>query len=116
MRVKFKGSTTTYECSEPIEQKVFRSGSAIGWAVMFHIYGDIDSSQVDKIVTPETISELVFENEDENNTTFTIAGYSSVTACTIRHKATVTVAELQLTKVGETGANSEPEGGFVDNG
>ena len=58
MRVKFKGSETTYECTEPIEQKVFRSGVAIGWAIMFHIYGDVDSSKVDEIVTPETIRSL----------------------------------------------------------
>lgn len=117
MRVKFKGSETTYECTEPIEQKVFRSGVAIGWAIMFHIYGDVDSSKADEIVTPETISELTFINEDEQQTTFTIAGYSAVTACTIRHKATTTVTELQFTKANETKSEeTTTEEGVVENG
>lgn len=101
MRVKFKGSETTYECTEPIEQKVFRSGTAVGWAVMFHIYGDIDSSEIDELVTTEAISELTFTNDDEQQTSFVIVGYSVVTACVIRHKSTMTVTELQFTKANE---------------
>lgn len=101
MRVKFKGSETTYECTEPVEQKVFRSGTAVGWAVMFHIYGDIDSSEIDELVTTEAISELTFTNDDEHQTSFVIAGYSVVTACVIRHKSTMTVTELQFTKANE---------------
>lgn len=110
MRVQFKGRTDTYECTEPIEQKMFRSGVAIGWAIMFHFYGDVDSSQIDKIVTPETISELVFTNDDEQKTTFTITGYSTITACTVRHKATTTVTELQFTKVNTLEENESEEG------
>lgn len=98
MRVKFKNGSVTYECTEPIEQKVFRSGEAVGWAVMFHIYGDFDSSEIDRVVTPETVSELVFANEDQDGTEFTISGYSAVTSCVIRHRASSTVSELQLTK------------------
>lgn len=101
MRVKFKGSETTYECTEPVEQKVFRSGTAVGWAVMFHIYGDIDSSEIDELVTTEAISELTFTNDDEQQTSFVIVGYSAVTACVIRHKSTMTVTELQFTKANE---------------
>lgn len=112
MYVKFKGSETTYECTEPIEQKVFRSGVAVGWAIMFHIYGDVDSSKVDEIITPKTISELTFTNDDEQYTTFTVDGYTTVTACTIRHKATTTVTELQFTKANET----KTEEGVTDNG
>lgn len=101
MRVKFKGSETTYECTEPVEQKVFRSGTAVGWAVMFHIYGDIDSAEIDELVTTEANSELTFTNDDEQQTSFVIAGYSGVTACVIRHKSTMTVTELQFTKANE---------------
>ena len=115
MRVKFKGSETTYECTEPIEQKVFRTGLAVGWAIMFHIYGDVDSSEIDKIVTPETISELTFINEDEQHTTFAVEGYSTMTACTIRHKATNTVTELQFTKANSP-EETKAEEGVVENG
>lgn len=112
MRVKFKGNDTTYECTEPVEQKVFRSGTAVGWAVMFHIYGDIDSSEIDELVTTEAISELTFTNDDEQQTSFVIVGYSVVTACVIRHKSTMTVTELQFTKANE---NVEYKG-VVENG
>ena len=117
MRVKFKGSEISYECTEPIEQKVFKSGIAVGWAVMFHIYGDIDSSKADEIVTPETVSELTFVNDDEQHTTFSISGYSTVTACVIRHKATTTVTELQFTKANETKfEETTTEEGAAENG
>ncbi len=109
MYVKFKGSEKSYECTEPIEQKVFRSGTAIGWAIMFHIHGDVDSSGIDKLVTPETISELIFTKDGEQQTAFTVSGYSTVTSCTIRHKST-TVAELQFTK-----ANAPDEKGAIEN-
>lgn len=102
MRVKFKGNETTYECTEPVEQKVFRGGEVIGWAVMFHIYGDFDSSKIDETVTPENISALTFINDDEN-TDFAINGYSNITACIIRHKSTLTVTELQFTKAVDKG-------------
>lgn len=114
MRVKFKGCKTTYKCSEPTEQKVFRSGTAIGWAVMFHIYGGVNSSEIDDAVTPETISELTF-TDDEQQILFTIAGYSAVTACTIRHKATTTVAELQFTKA-NTSEETKTGEGATENG
>lgn len=98
MRVKFKNSTETYECTEPIEQKVFRSGVAVGWVIMFHIYGDFDSSEIDGIVTSDNITELTFTVEDGKGTEFTINGYKDVTSCVIRHKAALTVSELQFTK------------------
>lgn len=109
MRVKFKNGTTTYECTEPIEQKVYRSGEAAGWAIMFHIYGDVDSSKIDELITPAAISELTFMNEDAQQTAFTICGYSAVTACTIRHRASSTVTELQFTKTSTEGAENNGE-------
>lgn len=109
MRVKFKGNETTYECTEPVEQKVFRSGTAAGWAVMFHIYGDISSSEADKIVTPENISEITFINDDERQTSFAVTGYSVLTACIIRHKEALTVTELQFTKANKTGEEGSSE-------
>lgn len=114
MRVQFNGSTRTYECSEPIEQKVFKSGAAVGWAIMFHVYGNFDSTQIDSLITPDAISNLVFLNEDSQNTSFTIPGYSAVTACVIRHKAAITVTELQFTKASETETTTQE--GVVENG
>lgn len=115
MKVRFKNSAVTYDCTEPVEQKLFRSGVAYGWAIMFHIYGDIDSSKVDEIVTPETISELTFTNDDENQITIKIDDYSTVTSCTIRHKSASTVTELQFTKA-NTPEETNSEKGVVENG
>ena len=98
MRVRFKGASNSFECSEPIEQKVFRAGVAVGWAVMFQFYGDIDSSGADEMLTPDTVSGLTFTNDDEPETSFAINGYSKVASCTIKHRAGATVTELQLTK------------------
>lgn len=113
MYVKFKDSTATYKCTEPVEQKMFRSGVPIGWAIMFHIHCNSDSSQVDKIITSETISELEFGREDENNATFIITGYSVISACTIRHKSATDVIELQFTKASVYG---EIDGGISKDG
>ena len=102
MRVKFKKNTKVYDCTEPVEQKVFRSGVAIGWAVMFNIYGAVDSSDIDSMLAPDSISELTFYKQDEDGENFAISDYNAVTACTIRHKETITVTELQLTKANKT--------------
>lgn len=112
MKVKFKNSETPYECTEPTEQKVFRSGEAIGWAIMFCIYGDLISSEIDEIITPATISELVFTNGDEEKTGFTVAGYSAISACIIRHKETSTLTELQFTKT----VQNNNDKGVAENG
>lgn len=102
MKVKFKKSTKSYDCTEPVEQKVFRAGTAIGWAVMFNIYGPVDSSGIDDMLEPESISELIFYKQDEEGESFTISDYNVITACTIRHKEALTVTELQFTKPNRT--------------
>lgn len=99
MYVKFKGNDKMYECTEPVEQKVFQSGAPIGWVVMFHLHGALSSSEIDEAVSPETISEMVFtDGNAENQSEITLTGYSAIRACTIRHKAGTAVTELQFTK------------------
>lgn len=99
MKVMFKGVKDAIECTEPVEQKLFQSGVPVGWAVMFHLHGALSSSEVDSVVTPETISELVFTGvSGETPTSITLKGYSAIRACTIRHRAGKTVTELQFTK------------------
>lgn len=99
MYVKFKGDSKAYACADPVEQKVFQSGTAVGWAVTFHLHGNFSSSEIDELITPESISELVFTSEnEENQAEITITGYSAVRACTIRHRDGTATAELQFTK------------------
>ncbi len=97
MKVKFKDNATSYDCSEPVEQKIFRSGLPAGWAIIFQIFADLSSTEVDEIITPESISEMTFTNESEE--TFIVTGYSNITACTIRHSDTSTRIEVQFTKM-----------------
>lgn len=116
MRVKFKGHSGTFECTEPIEQKVLKGGVPVGWAIMFHIYGDTTSTELDTLITPESISELQFTSgESEQTTTVTISGYSTITAAIIKHKENMTVTELQFTKANETKSEeTKTEEGVVE--
>lgn len=114
MKVQFKGSAQSFDCSEPVEQKIFKSGVSIGWAIMFHINADVTSSDIDGVVTPDSISELTFTND--NGATSIVTGYSNVTACVIRHKNNATVVEVQFTKISEHGKQTGTEEGVVENG
>lgn len=88
MKVKFKDGTMI-DCSTPTEQKVFRAGEAAGWVLSFALIGNMTSTEVDKTISPENISDLMFEfeSEDENGTVNTIllSGYNKVTSAVIRY-------------------------------
>ena len=105
MNVLFKNAPCAYNCTEPIEQKLFKSGVSAGWVIMFHIVADITSSDIDEVITPEGMAEMVFTNDGGDTTTIT--GYSKATACTIRHKNDATTVEVQFTKTNEPGVESE---------
>lgn len=109
MKVQFKSVEHMYDCTEPIEQKIFKSGVFAGWVIIFHINANINSTGIDDIITPESISELRFVSDDD--AVNTITGYSAVSACTIRHKNTGTVAELQFTKMVESKTDNATEDG-----
>ena len=96
MKVRFKNSDVNYDCTEPVEQKLFRSGVACGWAIMFHLRADFSSSEVDDVITTDNISELTFTNDAETKTVVT--DYAVITNCTIRHKSDKSIVELQFTK------------------
>lgn len=109
MRVCFKNGQKTYECTEPVEQKLYKAGSqgvAAGWVIGFSFYGDVDSEEADNLLTPEGITELTFTGED-GTSAFTVNGYSKLTSCIIRHKEAVTVTEVQLTKIDVTETATE---------
>ncbi len=96
MKVRFNEGDKLYECTQPVEQKIFRMGEQVGWAIMFNVYGVKDSTEVDELLTESGISKLTFCTEDKKE--FNISDYSAVTACTIRYSGDTAVAELQLTK------------------
>lgn len=96
MQVKFKDDTIK-KCSNPTEQKIFRNGAATGWLCAFQISENMNSTDVDAILTDENISELTFCKEN-NEELFTICGYTKVTSAVIRHAENDGIVEIQLTK------------------
>lgn len=103
MKVKFKnGEIKT--CTAPTEQKLFRDGAAAGWLLSFSIKEDeLTSDVLDKILTPDNVSNLVFINQDENldeKELCALSGYSKITSAIIRHGANSSDlrADVQIVK------------------
>lgn len=101
MKVQFKDGTIK-TCSAPMEQKVFRSGIDAGWILSVSIESDITSDELDKLVTTDNISELLFTSEEETDTvkTISLSGYDKVTSAIIRYseEKNKTRIEMRLTK------------------
>ena len=96
MFVKFKDGTTQ-NCSNPTEQKLFKSGEAAGWLCAFVVSGIMNSTDVDSVLTADNISNLEFCN-DEGTKLFEISGYTKVTSVVVRYTETSGSVEIQLTK------------------
>lgn len=98
MVVKFKNGTEL-GCSNPVEQKIFKSGKAAGWLCALTLSGDISSADVDAVLTPDNISHLTFSIDDEE--LFSIAGYSKVTSVVLRHTGSTVSVEAQIIRGSE---------------
>ncbi len=96
MLVKFKNGTEK-KCSNPIEQKLFRSGVAAGWLCSFSLSETVTSTELDELLTEENVSELTFCNDDAE-ALFTINEYAKVTSAIIRYNKDENKAEIQLSK------------------
>ena len=96
MLVKFKDGTKL-KCTCPAEQKIFKNGEAAGWLCAFTLSGVISSSEIDTLVTPDNISELVFCDGNEKEL-FSIGGYAKVSSVVVRYSETSGSAEIQLSK------------------
>ena len=96
MQVKFKGKNTSYQTTTPIEQKLYRGGVSTGWLLVLSLTGELNSTELDELLTTESISEITFIS-DKNETTV-LTGYNSVSSCVIKYADEKTVAELQFTK------------------
>lgn len=96
MVIKFKDGTTK-NCSNPIEQKIFKSGEAAGWLCGFVITETMSSSDVDTVLTADNISSLDFCTS-EGVKLLDVIGYSKVTSAVIRYNELSCSVEIQLTK------------------
>jgi hypothetical protein len=96
MKVQLKNGTIV-GCSNPIEQKVFKGGESAGWICSLTFTDNLNSTEIDNLVTSENMSEMTFLN-DENETVVTLTGYEKLTSAIIRHSAEKTSVDIQLTK------------------
>lgn len=96
MKVRFKNGTV-YECSNPIEQKIFKGGEPSGWICSLTFDNNLNSAEIDNTVTAENVSEMVFLSETDE-VAVSLTGYEKLTSAIIRHSAEGTRADIQLTK------------------
>lgn len=106
MKVKFANGVVK-ECTAPTEQKIFKTvgGETVGmgWVLILKLSGNITSSEIDEILTPENVGSLEFSAENEkgeDTKLFSLGGYSKITSSTIRHAEDTasTYAEIQMSK------------------
>lgn len=98
MKIKFNDGTIK-ECTQPMEQKLFRDGVAVGWLLSFSITGEVvTSDNIDKIITADNVSNLTFTDDEENNL-YVLSGYTQLASVAIRHSDTQSRAELQIKKL-----------------
>ena len=103
MKIKFANGVTK-TCVSPTEQKVFKNNSGVeGWILNLRLIGEITSTELDELITPENISPLEFLTVTENGedkSIFTLEGYSKISHSAIHHSedTTTTAVEIQFTK------------------
>ena len=106
MKVKFANGVVK-ECTAPTEQKIFKTvgGETVGmgWVLILKLTGNITSSEIDEILTPENVGSLEFSAETESGEDtelFSLDGYNKITSSTIRHSedTAATYAEIQMSK------------------
>ena len=97
MKVFFNGNKDmVFDCSDPIEQRIYKSGKFAGWLLIFNISNsNITSDNVMDVIGNDK-PEMTFVGEKEN--TLILSGYTTLLACTIRHRASGSVVELQFKK------------------
>ena len=96
MKIKFNNNVEK-ECTNPIEQKLFKNAEPVGWICSFNLKENTPSAEIDTLVIPENISVLEFLN-DEGDILFSLTGYQKITAVVVRHAETEGSVEIQLTK------------------
>ena len=99
MNIRFKNVETDYKVKTLAEQKI-KTAEDVGWMLIATIEGNFNSDSIDKLLIPENIKEITIINVSiEDTTTETkISGYDKVSSCTIRHRDTTDILEIQLTK------------------
>ena len=96
MKLRFNDGTERTVTTNPIEQKLFRNGQPYGWLLSVSV-ADLIATEVENVLSTENIQNMSLI-ADENNKTVELLGYEKVSALTIRHTETQTIAEIQFAK------------------
>lgn len=96
MFIKLKGNDSKLTTTSLIEQKIFKQGEPAGWLLAISINGDFSATDIDGLLTEESIGEITLIGETEKATV--ISGYNKITSCVVRYSENNTIAEIQLTK------------------
>lgn len=97
MKVFFNGNKDmVFDCSDPIEQRIYKSGKPAGWLLIFNISNSNITSDNVMDVIGDNEAKITFVKDEEN--TLTVSGYTTLLACTIRHRESGSVVEFQFKK------------------
>ena len=96
MKLRFNDGTEKTVTTNPIEQKLFRNGQPYGWVLNVSVSG-LTSADVENVLTTENIQNMSLIT-DESKKIVELLGYEKVSALTIRHSDTQTIAEIQFAK------------------
>ena len=100
MILKFKDLETEYTATGVLEQKLFKQGEAVGWLLSLTLSGEIESPELDNILTKENISEISLQTEggDDAKMIVHFIGYEKLTSCIIRYTDNKSTIEIQIAK------------------
>lgn len=96
MKIRFNDGKEKQVITNPIEQKLFRSGAATGWILNASI-ASVTAEEADELLTVDNIGNIMLLN-DAGDEMCKVLGYEKVSALTIRHNDVQSVAEIQFSK------------------
>ena len=96
MKIRFNDGKEKQVITNPVEQKLFRGGVATGWILNVSI-ASITAEEADGLLTTDNISSITLLN-DAGDEMCKILGYEKISALTVRHNDTQSVAEIQFSK------------------
>lgn len=96
MKLRFNDGTEKAITTNPIEQKLFKNGQPYGWLLSVSV-AELTSKDVENVLTTENIQSMSLII-DESKKIVELLGYEKVSALTIRHTESQTIAEIQFSK------------------
>lgn len=96
MKLRFNDGTERTVTTNPVEQKLFRSGQPIGWILNVSV-SELTSEESNDILKAENIKSMILVSDDGAEIA-ELSGYEKVSALTIRHTESQTIAEIQFSK------------------